>query len=376
MTTELERRLREALLQDAERARVVNPNEPPAVQLRPMSDDQHPRRPARKLVAAAAAVAVLALLGGALALRDDDQSVDTTPPVTQLPVAPAPGTVYSGRGCPFGIAGDPIELREGPELLVDDRGGVDPRSARFDTQSGQGVAHALVGSHVVEVRVPGFDERASDDGWREETIELDRGPGRVWLDGPTSGVGSKSFVQVRYFPESEQRCSSFTVTVDGGSEAANRETAIEFAERVVLPGEHDALDLPRRILARGDDVEFVGDGAFAAQTLSIDVEEIGGEVTGVFSVSDIVFVRVECVDTDTDGVIIIGGTVTEGDPDHVGDVGDLLSLTIREGDPDRVNIGYDASWASCADLLESLPHDDFNESDFVAVAAGSDIETG
>jgi hypothetical protein len=221
MSTDLERRLREALLQDAERARLVNPNEPRAVQLRPMSDDQHPHRSAPKLVAAAAVVVVLALLVGALARRGD-QTVDTTPLDTQPPV------------------------------------------------------------------------------------------------------------------------------------------------------------LPGRTLARGEDVEFVGNEGFAAQTLSIEVEERNGEVTGVFSVSGIVVVRVECADTDTDGVVIVGGTVTEGSPDHVGDVGDLLSLTIREGDPDRVNIGYDPSWGSCAELLETLPHThgDFNESDFVAVEAGSDIETG
>ena len=51
MTTDLEQRLREALHEDAERARLVNPNEPPAPEVRSLTVDQHRRHSARKLVA-------------------------------------------------------------------------------------------------------------------------------------------------------------------------------------------------------------------------------------------------------------------------------------------------------------------------------------
>lgn len=130
-------------------------------------------------------------------------------------------------------------------------------------------------------------------------------------------------------------------------------------------------------LAKGVDVEFVGGpSGFEGQTLSIDVEEEDGEVTGEFSVSDIVFVRVDCVDTDVDGEVRLAGTVTEGRPDHVGDVGDLLLLVIREGDPVRVTIGAnDVNAESCTELLESLPAD-IAAGEFVDVEAGSRLETG
>jgi hypothetical protein len=222
MTTDLEQRLRDALHEDADRARLVNPNGPPAPGVPPLIVGRRPSRGAR-WVAVAAVIALIALVGAVTAL-DDDQSVDTVPPVTGLP---APRTIVSGSGCPFGISGDPVVMQLGP---------VDPAGPRFDTEPGQGVAHANIGSQVVEVRVPGF-VLEEPGGWRMEDIELARGPAKVWLDGPPSGQGNKPFVQVRFFPGSAVPCSSFTVTVDGGSEAENRQTAVDFAERIVLPAE-------------------------------------------------------------------------------------------------------------------------------------------
>jgi hypothetical protein len=141
-------------------------------------------------------------------------------------------------------------------------------------------------------------------------------------------------------------------------------------------GDDDAAADGPTTLAKGVDVEFVGDDTFGGQTLSINVVEEDGEVTGEFSVSDIVFVRVDCADTDTDGFVRVAGTVTEGDPTHLGDVGDLLFLTIREGDPDSAGPGandYEAE--SCTELLESVPDDQWDEG-LVDVEVGSDIETG
>ena len=129
-------------------------------------------------------------------------------------------------------------------------------------------------------------------------------------------------------------------------------------------------------LAKGEDVEFIGDDGFGGQTLSIDVVEENGEVTGEFSVSDIVFVKVDCADTHKDGFIRVAGTVTKGDPTHLGDVGDLLFLTIREGDPDSAGPGAnDLQATSCTELLDSLPDDQWDEG-LVDVEAPSDIETG
>ena len=87
-------------------------------------------------------------------------------------------------------------------------------------------------------------------------------------------------------------------------------------------------------LAKGEDVELVGgsDSGLGAQTLNINAEEENGKATGEFRITDNV-IRVDCADTDTDGVVIVGGEATEG-PDVA--VGDLLALIIREGDPDSV----------------------------------------
>jgi hypothetical protein len=126
-------------------------------------------------------------------------------------------------------------------------------------------------------------------------------------------------------------------------------------------------------VAKGDDVELVGEG-LGAQTLNINAEEENGEVTGEFRVSENV-IRVECADTDTDGVVILGGKATAGNDVAVGD---LLVLIIREGDPDRVALHHNRFNAgSCSELLADLPDDPVtgHDSDFVDVEAGSDIET-
>jgi hypothetical protein len=192
----------------------------------------HHQRRSGRLLAVVAVAALLAVVAAAV-LRVDDQPLETVP-ATDMPEVPAPGTVVSGHGCPFGIAGDPIVMETGP---------VDPDAPRFDPEGGQNIAHTVLGSQVAEVRVPGFDLSAAD-GWRMEDIQLDRGTARVWLNGPPSGEQGKPFVQVRWFPGSQNPCGSFTVTVDGGTESANREVAIDLAERIVLPGEHGDLDLP------------------------------------------------------------------------------------------------------------------------------------
>ncbi len=125
-------------------------------------------------------------------------------------------------------------------------------------------------------------------------------------------------------------------------------------------------------LAKGEDVELAGGG----QMLNVSAEEENGEVTGEIRLSDLdgeVVVTVECADTDTDGVVVLGGTVTEADDDTSG----LVALFIKEGDPGRVAVWYDEGEnPSCSDLLQNR-HDVLEEESlFVDVEAGSDIETG
>ena len=237
MSTDLEQQLRDALHEDAERARLVHPHAPPPPEASPLSVDKPGRRGPRWLAVAAVA-AVLALVG-ALTLLDDDHTVDTVPsgilPHPSVRVLRDVGTISSGTGCPFGIAEDPVDMQPGRA------------TGRFSTEGGQGVAHILLGAQLAEVHVPGF-ARSGDEVRREEPVELGRGPATVWLDGPESmsreGAGNLPFVQVGYYPEGDEPCSSFTVTVDGGTEDENRRAAVDLAERVLLPADLEGLDLP------------------------------------------------------------------------------------------------------------------------------------
>ena len=139
-------------------------------------------------------------------------------------------------------------------------------------------------------------------------------------------------------------------------------------------------------LARGEDVQL-----FGGETLNVDATAANGEVTGDIRLTgpdgDVV-VTVECADTLTnagqrdsqfidgigDGVVILGGTVTES-PDN--DKSGLVALFIKQGDPDSVAVWYDEGEnPSCSDLLTNRRDVLDDPSLFVAVEAGSDIETG
>jgi hypothetical protein len=66
MSTDLERRLRDALHEDAQRARLVNPDAPPVDDASPLSESERPRRSVRALVAIAAAFALIVAAGAAV----------------------------------------------------------------------------------------------------------------------------------------------------------------------------------------------------------------------------------------------------------------------------------------------------------------------
>ena len=130
-------------------------------------------------------------------------------------------------------------------------------------------------------------------------------------------------------------------------------------------------------LAHGEDVELVGDTDLGGQTLNISAEEEDGEVTGELRFSDPggeVVVAVGCADTDTDGAVILGGTVTESTDDQISG---LVALFIRDGDPDSVAVWLDdGENESCSDLLANRGDVFDDESVFVDVESDSDIETG
>ena len=88
-------------------------------------------------------------------------------------------------------------------------------------------------------------------------------------------------------------------------------------------------------IAKGEDVELVGDAGTAGQTLNINAE----------------------------------------DPDFA--AGDLVALIIREGDPDSVALrANDTGAASCTGLLKAIPdHLLTDDSNFADVQDGEDIQT-
>jgi heat shock protein HslJ len=178
------------------------------------------RRPSHRwlAVAAVAAVAVLAVGTAAVVLGDDEDSAVDTAPATTAP--PEPGTTVVGGACTVGISGDPIRMEPGPAEppLFDLTGQAD----------GQLVSHTMLGSQVAELHVPGL---ALNDlvGERVEEVELARGTAAVWFE--------PDFVQVRWFTGAQAPCESFTVTVAGGSEDANRHAAVDLAERILLPSD-------------------------------------------------------------------------------------------------------------------------------------------
>ena len=131
-------------------------------------------------------------------------------------------------------------------------------------------------------------------------------------------------------------------------------------------------------LAKGEDVELVGDDNLGGQTLDISAEEDDdGEVTGELRFTDPggdVLVTVECADTETEGVVILGGTVTESTDQAISG---LAALFIRDGDPDSVAVWLDEGEnETCSDLLENRRDVLDDESLFVDVEAGEDIEAG
>jgi len=134
-------------------------------------------------------------------------------------------------------------------------------------------------------------------------------------------------------------------------------------------------------VARAEDVELVGDalatvGGFGGQTLNISAQrEEDGDVTGEIRIDDVV-IRVECANTDIDGVVILAGELTADPTGYLGE-GQVLILVTREGDPDSVALATSGA-GSCTEFFESVPADAFTEGplDYIDVEGDGNIETG
>jgi len=128
-----------------------------------------------------------------------------------------------------------------------------------------------------------------------------------------------------------------------------------------------------KTLADGKDIELVGDFDLGGQTLNVNAREDGGKVTGEMRFSDPsgeVAAKVQCADTETDGLVILGGTIEEGS-----EYSGLMALFIRNGEPDSIAVWLDdGENESCSDLLANRRDIADDAGQFVDVEAGSDIE--
>ena len=135
-------------------------------------------------------------------------------------------------------------------------------------------------------------------------------------------------------------------------------------------------------LAKGD-VTFAGTEGLGGHTMDITAVERDGQVTGEARFSFGTTVDLQCANTDTDGLVILGGEVTA----EVGDSaeeGDRVAVVIREGEPDAAVIWYELPLpegevpaGSCQEFVDSLPPDELTgENGVVDIVEGDDIETG
>jgi hypothetical protein len=134
-------------------------------------------------------------------------------------------------------------------------------------------------------------------------------------------------------------------------------------------------------LAKGD-VRFVGSTDLGGQTMDITAVEQDGQVTGEARFSFGLILDLQCADTDTDGLVILGSEVAAEDGDAAAE-GDRVAVIIREGNPDSALVWYErplpegeVAAGSCREFVDSISHDQFTGVTFAEVAEGDDIETG
>jgi hypothetical protein len=192
-------------------------------------------------------------------------------------------------------------------------------------------------------------------------------------EAPTTSCPSA--IQPRAITRGEQMKNSFALPVasaatailllgacgdDGGSATA---TTVPAAD-------------PPTVLAKGVDVEMAGDQGLGGQTLNVDAQELNGEASGEFRITDTV-ITVQCATTAHDGFVIVAGEVTE-DPGNNFDGPELLALIVKDGDPDRVALvgNGEVRAKTCTELLDSISDGQLADAgSYDEVSPGSDIQT-
>jgi hypothetical protein len=126
MSTDLEQQLRDALHEDAERARLVHPHGPPPPEARPLSATEQRPRSARKLIAVAAVIALIAAASVAVMNLDRSPDVTSTPGPTPAITeeledqAIADGAVLTPEDMPLGWEAAPPQVEAQWQTEEDD----------------------------------------------------------------------------------------------------------------------------------------------------------------------------------------------------------------------------------------------------------------
>lgn len=140
-------------------------------------------------------------------------------------------------------------------------------------------------------------------------------------------------------------------------------------------------DVGPTTLAKGD-VRFATSSDLGGQTMDITAVEQDGQVTGEARFSFGLVLDLQCANTESDGLVVLGGQTTAERGDAA-KVGDRVAVIIRAGDPDSALVWYELPLpkgevpaGSCQEFLDSIPGDTSTGDDFADIAEGDDIETG
>ena len=126
-------------------------------------------------------------------------------------------------------------------------------------------------------------------------------------------------------------------------------------------------------------VESQGGEGFA--TMELSATEDDGEVSGEAKVTrgesqPPVTITFECSGEAADGVVIVGGEVSESEDDEF-PVGTPSAVLVKEGDPDRIGLWFEdpSAVASCSELIENIPEEDLSDPSSYLPVDG-EIKTG
>jgi len=386
-------------------------------------DDEDPRgrrqrTPTVRILAIAACLVLAVVI--AAALLADRQSVDTVPPSDTPPnhAVGGPSTLVRGVvdfvGTPSGVCGQvsgeidmqPTDCLAGQTLDITAliAGSEASGEARFgdiavelqcsDPTAPDGVV--VLGGEVTQTSTDGTPsvgelialivrDGAPDSAavWPDEHDscgELFRSIPGVWFDFLNSALADVVDGDEIEFSECPTPTQPRAITSGGQMKPRFAKPVATAAAAILLLGacsDDDpsaAADDGPTTLAKGEDVNFVGGPpGLSDQTMDIDAVEDDGKVTGEAVFDPYGTVDLQCADTDSDDVLIIGGQLTETE-DADAAAGDWVAVIIRVDDPKGVEVWFaDAGTESCDEVVEQAAASDHV---FADLADGDDIETG